>query len=647
MSEESLKKFGRYLLLDRIAQGGMAEIFRARMNSAQGAGRVVVIKRIITAQGDNEEFKKMFDDELNLTANFNHPNVIQLYDWGIEKTQPYISMEYIDGKNIRQVGNKFIEKGQKIPIDLAVFLIEQSALGLNYAHAFKNKLTGEAFNVVHRDISPQNILVAFEGSVKVIDFGVAKATTNGEATKAGVIKGKLSYLSPEQIACEILDGRSDLFALGIVCWELLTAKKLFSAPGENEYAVLKQIENCDAHIKPPSTFNPEVPKELDDIVMKALAKNRDYRYANCGEFAKALRKFLNGVAPDFDQNVLSVTMKDMFKDQIVEDRKTLQRLSNKADTLISMQGNEPQEPTQSGGQPVDIVTRRIVERSPDIVLTAEEKSMPKIEIANTKSQSRPQGTRPGMPPSGDRTRSIARPPKSEPLAPRGTHDESSGGGIKFVLVLIAAGVAAFVFGPQFGFDIQKMIQGKTKSFPQSAQVAESQGKSRSTAALEGKQISLRLKIIPNVGQDTQIRINNQTTGQIVNTVSLDEPLEIEVERPGFQRFRRELVLSSKDYDGKTEAELNVQLDPLSFGLVTIHTTPAATAIIKPLDPSNRAVASIDGKDWVEGTPFEGKKFPVGTYQIKFVNELLGFEKTEVINVQQDKTVRLDVNLSTR
>lgn len=644
MSEESLKKFGRYLLLDRIAQGGMAEIFRARMNSAQGAGRVVVIKRIITGQGDNEEFKKMFDDELNLTANFNHPNVIQIYDWGIEKTQPYISMEYIDGKNIRQVGNKFIEKGQKIPIDLATFLIEQSALGLHYAHSFKNKLTGEAFNVVHRDISPQNILVAYEGSVKVIDFGVAKATTNGEATKAGVIKGKLSYLSPEQIACEVLDGRSDLFALGIVCWELLTAKKLFHAPGENEYAVLKQIENCDAHIKPPSTFNPEVPKELDDIVMKSLAKNRDDRYANCGEFAKALRKFLNAVAPDFDQSILSQTIKEMFKDQIVEDRKTLQKLTNKADTLISMQKNEPEEVTQSGGQPVEAVTRRITERAPDIVLTDAEKSLPKIEIVGTKSQSR---SRPGGPPpsAAERTRSISRPAKQEPLAPRGTHEESSGGGLKILLVLVAAGVAAFVFGPQYGFDIQKMIQGASKP-AQHAQVTDSAPKSK-TAALDGKQIQLKLKIIPNVGQDTEIRINNQLSNQLVNNVSLDEPLEVEIERPGFQRFRRELVLNSRDYEGKTEAELNVQLDPLSFGLVTIHTTPAATAIIKPLDPSNRAVASIDGKDWTEGTPFEGKKFPVGTYQIRFVNELLGFEKTEVITVQQDKTVRLDVNLSTR
>ena len=642
MGEESLKKFGRYFLLDRIAQGGMAEIFRARLNSAQGAGRVVVVKRIITAQGENEEFRSMFDDELNLTANFTHPNVIQIYDWGIEKSQPYISMEYIDGKNIRQVGNKFIEKGQKIPTDLVAYLIEQSALGLYYAHSFKNKLTGEAYDVVHRDISPQNILVSFDGGVKVIDFGVAKATTNSEETKAGVIKGKLSYLSTEQIACESLDGRSDMFALGIVFWELLTSKKLFHAPGENEYAVLKQIENCDAHIKVPSSINPEVPKELDAIVMKALAKNRDDRYANCGEFAKALRKYLNQHAPDFDNAVLSVTIKEMFADQIAEDRKTLQKLSNKADTLISVAGAEPEEVTQSGGQPVDAVAKRL-EKVKDIELSAADKSMPKIEIAGvSKSLSR---SRPGVPPSSERTRSGIRPPqKSAPLAPRGTNDESSsGGGFKFILVLAAAGVAAFVFGPQFGFDIQKMLNGGSKPARTVSQTAEST--KVKTAVLDGKQIQLRLKITPNVGQDVKIRINNQLTPGNVNTVSMDEPLEIEVERPGFQRFRREMVLNSKDFEGKPETEIDVTLEPLAFGIVTIHTTPAATAIIKPLDPSNRAVASIDGKDWTEGTPFEGKKFPVGTYQIKFVNELLGFEKTEVITVQQDKTVNLNINLS--
>ena len=653
MGEEALKKFGRYFLLDRIAQGGMAEIFRARMNSGQGAGRFTVIKRIITGQGENEEFVRMFNDEIELTANFNHPNVIQIYDWGVEKGQPFIAMEYIDGKNIRQLANKFIEKGQKIPIDLVVYLLEQSAAGLYYAHSYKDKISGNPLNVVHRNISPQNVLVSYDGAVKVIDFGVAKATTNEEATKAGVIKGKLSYLSPEQIACENLDGRSDLFALGIVLWELLTSKKLFSAPGENEYAVLKQIENCDTHIKPPSSINPDVPKELDYIVLKALAKDRNKRYQTCEEFQKALHKYLATFSPDFGQSDLSQHAKELFKDQIVEDRKILQKLNEKVDQLIA--NDIPDAPVLEASSPAAAkapeisAAKRAETASRTFELDKNEMaSQPKIEIATKKSSSfsRPTGSTgtPGMPSSpAQRTR-----PTQAPLAPRGNDGESKGGMGKIVLILVAAGVAAVVVGPQFGFD---PLGSKTSEPAKTAQVEKPQTaapvqQSAASVALNGKQIRLKLKIVPNVGNGTKIIVNNQPVSEASSEamVNLDEPLEIIIERQGFQTLRREKVLASKDYENRPEAEMELQLEPLSFGLVTIHTTPSAQVVIRPMDAGNRNVAS-GGKDWVLQAPFEDQKFPVGTYQVRFVNEILGLEKTQVISVGQDKTLKLDVNLS--
>ncbi|MBI2712658.1 MAG: serine/threonine protein kinase [Bdellovibrio sp.] len=330
---EVLKKFGRYFLLDDIAQGGMAEIFRARLASADGAGRLMVIKRIQAGYGANTEFQQMFKSEIKVTMGFNHPNIVQLYDFGEEQTQPYIAMELVDGKNLRQFITRANELKQPFPVELAAFIMEQAASGLHYAHSYRDKITGEAYNIVHRDISPQNILISYEGTVKVIDFGIAKATTNMEATRAGVIKGKPSYLSPEQISGEVLDGRSDIFALGAVLWECLTGKKLFA--GESDLAVLKLIESCQTYVKPPSTLNPKVPKELDYLVLKTLAKQREKRFQNAEELQRAFHKFLYAFAPDFNPSDLSYYAKDLFKNEIVEDRKKIQKLNEKAEVLLA------------------------------------------------------------------------------------------------------------------------------------------------------------------------------------------------------------------------------------------------------------------------------------------------------------------------
>lgn len=344
---EVLKKFGRYFLLDHIAQGGMAEIYRARLASVDGAGRLMVIKKIQAGYGANVEFLQMFKSEIKVTMGFNHPNIVQLYDFGEENSQPYIAMEWVDGKSLRQFGTRFAELKLTFPVELAAFITEQAASGLHYAHSFKDKITGAPLNIVHRDISPQNILISFEGSVKVIDFGIAKATVNSESTRAGVIKGKPSYLSPEQISGEVLDGRSDIFALGAVLWELLTGKKLFA--GENDLAVLKLIESAQTHVKPPSTLNPKVPKELDYIVLKSLTKQREKRYQSAEELQRALHKFLYAYMPEFNPSDLAYYAKDLFKNEIVEDRKKIQKLNDKVEQLLSNQQFE-EESTPSETQ---------------------------------------------------------------------------------------------------------------------------------------------------------------------------------------------------------------------------------------------------------------------------------------------------------
>lgn len=328
-----LKKFGKYFLLDLVAQGGMAEIYRARASTPDGGARLVAIKRVLASYSQNPEFVSMFKSEIKTTSGFTHQNIVQIYDFGEYNQQIYLAMELVDGKNLRQVMSRATEQKRAFPIEICVYLMEQSAAALSYAHTYKDKITGKSLNIIHRDISPQNILVSFEGAVKVIDFGIAKAVTNSEFTKAGVIKGKPSYLSPEQIVGDELDGRSDIFALGIVFWEILTGRKLFSA--ENDLAIIKMIENCSAYVVPPSRYNPTVTEELDAIVLKCLHRDRETRYPHAEELRRVLHRFLYQFYSEYNPSDLSYYVRDLFKKEIVDDRQKLQKLNEKAEQLLS------------------------------------------------------------------------------------------------------------------------------------------------------------------------------------------------------------------------------------------------------------------------------------------------------------------------
>jgi serine/threonine protein kinase len=223
-------RFGRYIIVDPIAVGGMAEIYRARLAaSKEGPDRVIVIKKVIANLSQNQEFLSMFEEEIKITVGLTHPNIIQIYDYGKNDDQYFMAMEYVEGKNLRQFVKRLADMKSMFSIDMSCYIISQVCHALAYAHAFKDRMSGKSLGIVHRDISPQNVMISYDGAVKLFDFGIAKAKSANEATRAGVIKGKPSYLSPEQINGEELDGRCDIFALGIVLWELLTAKRLFVA----------------------------------------------------------------------------------------------------------------------------------------------------------------------------------------------------------------------------------------------------------------------------------------------------------------------------------------------------------------------------------------------------------------------------------
>ncbi|HAZ12069.1 MAG: hypothetical protein A2X86_06545 [Bdellovibrionales bacterium GWA2_49_15] len=316
--QTKIERFGRYLILDHFVDGGMAKICRARYLGEQ-ADKIVAIKMVQAQFSQDVAFKTMFMDEIKVTFGLLHPNIVQTYDYGNHNGQLYVAMEYCDGRNLKEYLDKLRDRKFVFPVEISVYIITQVCQALHYAHTLTDKMTGKEFSIIHRDISPHNIMLTFDGSVKVIDFGIAKATTNTEATQAGTIKGKLSYLAPEYLEGKELDARYDEFAVGITLWEMLCSRKMFKA--QNDLAVLKKIQDCI--IDPPSKINPNVPKELDEIVLKALSKDRNKRYENMDQMNRALMKFLYSHYPDFNATDLSYFAKELFKEEIKKDREKL------------------------------------------------------------------------------------------------------------------------------------------------------------------------------------------------------------------------------------------------------------------------------------------------------------------------------------
>ena len=316
MTDKKFQRFGKYLILDHLVDGGMAKICRARYLGEQ-ANKIVAVKMVQSQFSKDPSFVQMFEDELKVTFGLLHPNIAQVYDYGMVEEQLFTAMEYVDGANLKQFLDRLKEKNFVFPVEISTYIVSQVCQALHYAHTFTDKLTGKPFRIIHRDISPHNIMLAYDGTVKVIDFGIAKADSNSEATQAGTIKGKLSYLAPEYLEGMELDHRYDQFAVGITLWEMLCSRKLFTA--KNDLAVLKQIQSCN--VPAPSSINPNVPKELDEIVAKALSKDRNERFENMDKFNRALVKFLYSNYPDFNATDLGYFAKQLFKEEIVADKK--------------------------------------------------------------------------------------------------------------------------------------------------------------------------------------------------------------------------------------------------------------------------------------------------------------------------------------
>lgn len=304
-------QFGKYLLLERVNVGGMAEVFKAKQFGVEGFQRIIAVKRILPNMSEDTEFINMFVDEARLAVQLNHANIVQIYELDKVMSQYYIAMEYVAGKDLRRIIEGFRKRKQVMPVPLAAYICARVCDGLDYAHR-KIDASGKPMRLVHRDVSPQNILVSFDGDVKVIDFGIAKAADRLSKTQAGVLKGKFGYMSPEQVSGSEIDHRSDLFAVGVLLWEMLTCQRLFVA--ETDFSTLEKVRQCD--IPPMNTYNADIPPELELVVRKALAKDLSERFEWCSDFSEALNTFMLTDHSIFNSKRMQQFMRETFREDI-------------------------------------------------------------------------------------------------------------------------------------------------------------------------------------------------------------------------------------------------------------------------------------------------------------------------------------------
>ncbi len=277
------QRFGQYTLLERIAVGGMAEVWKARMRGLEGFQKTVAIKKILPHMTHNSEFVSMFIDEAKLAAQLSHPNIIHIYDLGKIANDYFIAMEYVEGRDLRTIGNLARQKRLPIPAGLSLLIAHHIAGALDHAH-HKRDFEGRALGLVHRDVSPQNVLISRDGDIKLCDFGIAKAVTQAGQTQIGALKGKLQYMSPEQAWGRPVDARSDIFSLGTLLFEMLTGERLFA--GDSEISVLEAVR--EGKVRSPREIEPSISAEIDAITRRALSHDPADRFQSAGEMEQRL-----------------------------------------------------------------------------------------------------------------------------------------------------------------------------------------------------------------------------------------------------------------------------------------------------------------------------------------------------------------------
>jgi serine/threonine-protein kinase len=337
---------GRYPLLGKLAVGGMAEVWLARQSGPQGFSRLVVIKRVLDSR-DDPAMTAMFVEEAQLGARLTHPNIVQTVDFGEDAGVPFIVLEYLFGENFSRVLKESRYQGNPWPLRAAARVVSDAAMGLSAAHELKD-LAGQPLNIVHRDVSPQNLFVTHDGLVKVLDFGIARAVDRAEHTEEHQLRGRVAYMSPEQIEGDPLDARTDVFALGLILWQAVTGT---SPDASTETLVIMRERVSSTPIPSARSRNPEVPELLDAILSMALQKKREARFQSAAELHTALEDFLRQ-GPVCGATQLAALMAERFAEKHAERAQVISRLSTEAATprftTSTIQALAPRSETTTG-----------------------------------------------------------------------------------------------------------------------------------------------------------------------------------------------------------------------------------------------------------------------------------------------------------
>ncbi len=334
----------RYRVVEKLESGGMAEVFRAESEGLQGFKKQVAIKRVLPHLSEKKKFISMFLDEARLSAHLSHSNCVQVFDIGVGDNAYFIVMEFVDGANLKSIAESLKKSGHTFPVSAAVYIAIQICNGLSYAHELKDP-QGTDLHIVHRDMSPPNVLVTKFGEVKIVDFGLAKANSQLEKSEPGIIKGKFSYLSPEAAMGQDVDPRTDVFAVGIILWELLAGQRLFM--GDTDFQTVKKVQQ--AVIPPISQINENAPPELERILARALARDPDLRYRTARELSRDLTKFMF----EFGQPVGNFDIAQLVAGAMKERSKKAPLKGSIIDKLIEEALFEFTSLTDDAGQPAN------------------------------------------------------------------------------------------------------------------------------------------------------------------------------------------------------------------------------------------------------------------------------------------------------
>lgn len=324
---------GKYLLVGDLAVGGMAEVFLAVQKGMEGVLKAVVVKRVLPNLTENPHFREMFADEARIAARLEHPNIVRTYDFGANNEQYFTVMEYLAGEDIARLMPRLVKTQHQLPLAGVAWIIGEICKGLHFAHELTDA-DGNPMHLVHRDLTGSNVVLTYAGEVKIIDFGVAKTTTNQAKTKSGAIKGKLAYMAPEQLSAGPLDRRVDVFAAGVIMWQLLTLRPLFARDSQaaTMYAVMNET------IEPPSVYRDDVPARLDEICLRALARSPSDRYATMEEMQDELEEFA-ATQPPLDRKWLVQLLESLFGQTRAEAKRAIaQTRELKRNIAIVMRG---------------------------------------------------------------------------------------------------------------------------------------------------------------------------------------------------------------------------------------------------------------------------------------------------------------------